>query len=244
MKRAVVFTTAIAISVSALAATPRHTSLLLGYLPVFAGVLGVVVLGVALHYLKPRPQNPESEFELGRDYLRLDRPQPTATGNSIEIAEVFYYPDKKSYLMAPLIHRWVREQEPAVELVRIPFVKEEQHYNYAKAYFTAQALVAADTLHGVLLDAIHLAQRDLDSEDKLAEFFNNQGIDPVAFRETFNASKTLTALKKAQLMVKGYGLDSVPAIIVNGTYLVTEAMAGSQPRLMEILDFLVATKCS
>jgi len=200
------------------AAVPQPTSLLLSYLPIFAGVLGVVVLGIALHYLKPRPQNQAAEFELGRDYVRLDRPQPTSTGTKVEIAEVFYYPDKQSYLIAPLIQRWVREQQSTVELVRIPFVREEQHHNYAKAYFTAQALDAADALHGVMLDAIHLSQCDLDSEDKLAEFFNNQGFDPVAFRETFNTSKTLTALKKAQLIVKGYGLDSVPAIIVNGTY--------------------------
>lgn len=242
MKRFLLLVGFVVVSSAGFAATPAQQFTLLSYLPWFASLLGLVIVGIVFWYRRPHSQSAPARFELGRDYLRLDHPQPTTTQARIEIAHIFHYASRKSYLLAPLIQRWAREQKSAVELVPIPQVDDERSQLYAKAFFTSRALNRTGTLHGALFDAIHLARRQLDSEDRLAQFFSDHGIDPVAFRHHFNSSSTQTALNKAQVMLKGYSLKSVPALIVNGTYLVTEEMAGSQPRLMEILDFLSASE--
>ena len=244
MKQIPLFVAALALTSAVLAASPNQAVSLFGYLPLIAAVVGVAVLAAVIISNRPASASDmPAEFEQGSDYLRLRYPQPTSTPGSIEIVEVFSYLDPDSYQLAPLIQRWAREQNHRVELVRVPFTLGEQHHNYAKAYYTARALCTTESIHGTLLDTIHLSNHKPESEDQLAEFFNDHGIDPAVFRNTFNASTTLTSVRKAQLLLKGYGVEAAPAIIVNGTYLVTETLSGSQTRLLETLDYLIAQKC-
>ena len=49
-----------------------------------------------------------------------------------------------------------------------------------------------------------------------------------------------TKLRKNAQNEKRYGISGVPAVIVNGKYLVTGSVAGSNERMIQIINFLVA----
>jgi thiol:disulfide interchange protein DsbA len=53
-----------------------------------------------------------------------------------------------------------------------------------------------------------------------------------------------TQIRKNVQKEKLYGHSGVPAVIVNGKYLVSGSLAGSNERMIEIMTFLVAQELS
>jgi thiol:disulfide interchange protein DsbA len=47
-------------------------------------------------------------------------------------------------------------------------------------------------------------------------------------------------VRKNKKIEQRYGHQGVPAVVVNGKYLVTGSMAGSFDRMLKIIDFLAA----
>ncbi len=222
----------------ALAAAARQPDFL-NYLPVIAGVVGVAVLGVAIFGPMLASREQKTKYSQGKDYLRLKHPQPTSTGEKIEVAEVFSYSDPESYRLEPVVSRWERGKQENAQLVRVPYVLKPEDVVFAKAFYAARTLGVLELVHGALFDAIHISGRDLSDEKKMAEFFAEFGVAEQDFKRVFNSSVTLTEVKKADLLNKGYGMSKAPALIVNGTYMCNEQMAGSSPKLVEILDHIL-----
>lgn len=227
------------VSLSSRAASAQPLSVA-NTLPVVAALLGLAVLAAALYVPRRSTPAPKVAPVEGKDFIRLRQPQPAISPRGTEIVVVFSYDDPDSYALEPLLARWAREFKGDINLVRVPAVGGSQSHRYARAYYTAETLGSAKHLHGMLFDAVHVARRDLSDEDRFSTFFASHGIDPTTFRRHFHSSGVQTALHKAELLCRGYELDTASAIIVNGTHKITPQQAGSVPRMLELLDHLVA----
>jgi thiol:disulfide interchange protein DsbA len=96
-----------------------------------------------------------------------------------------------------------------------------------------------DEIHEQFFDAIHLKRQRLDNVDAIAQFVAEQGLDEKAFREYYYSFPVETQIRKNAQKEKGYGHDGVPAVIINGKYLVSASLAGSNERMVQIINFLV-----
>jgi thiol:disulfide interchange protein DsbA len=110
---------------------------------------------------------------------------------------------------------------------------------HARAYYSFQMMGALDQLHTEFFDALHLKRQRLNDVDAIAGFVAEHGLDEKAFREHYNSFPVETQIRKNLQKEKRYGHDGVPAIIVNGKYLVTGSLAGSNERMIQIMNFLV-----
>lgn len=218
-----------------------HPLSLVTSLPVIAALLGLAVLGAAIYLPRREARRDSTAPREDRHYLRLQHAQPTADSSRIEVVVVFSYTDPLSYELEPLLSRWYVEYRDTVDRVRLPVVVTERQRFLARAFFAARTLGVTHRLHGALFDALHVAKRNLDDEDQVARFFSDQGVDPTDCRNAFHSSAVQTALHKAEVLNRGYEIDTTPAVIVNGTFKITPQSAGSLPRLLEILDHLIAT---
>ena len=65
-------------------------------------------------------------------------------------------------------------------------------------------------------------------------------LDEKVFRENYASFPVDTQVRKNIQKEKRYGHRGVPAVIVNGKYLVSASLAGSNERMIQIMNFLVA----
>ena len=180
-------------------------------------------------------------FEAGKHYTVLSPAQPTSTDpGKIEVAEVFMYSCPGCFGFEPHIQRWLGRKADYINFVRIPAPWNPPAPLHARAYFTAEALGKAEELDGDFFNEIHTNRNFLESEAKLAAFFEEHGVDEETFKSTFNSFAVNAKVKRAEELVRRYRVQSTPTVIVAGKYLTTGTMAGSYEAWFAIIDELAA----
>ncbi|MDX1811396.1 MAG: thiol:disulfide interchange protein DsbA/DsbL [Gammaproteobacteria bacterium] len=181
-----------------------------------------------------------TEYKEGVQYERIVPAQPTSTHNKVEVLEVFWYGCPHCFRFEPYVERWLRKKPKNAQFVRLPGVFRPSWENHARAFYTEELLGIHDKIHKALFNAIHLQKKKLNTEEALAEFFSEKaGIDKAEFIKTFRSFAVETRLRRAKTMANRYGIDGVPAIIVNGKYRVSARTAGSNAEMLKVINFLV-----
>lgn len=94
-------------------------------------------------------------------------------------------------------------------------------------------------------DIFNLIQQDktkLNAEEDLANFFIAHGVKAEDFHNAYNSFGVYTKLKQAEAIGPRYGINGVPALVVNGKYRITGASAKSQDNMLNVLNQLIQTE--
>jgi thiol:disulfide interchange protein DsbA len=195
---------------------------------------------LALSLLTPLAPAAE-EFTEGVDYVRLERPVPTQTGDKVEVLEMFWYGCPHCFRFEPYLTQWKKEGLPDyVQIVQEPSVLNPTWAVHARAFFAAELLGVHDEIHQAMFNAIHLQRRPLNDVEQLQEFFKEHGVDEIDFLDAYNSFAVETELRKAIRRDRAYRLTGVPSVAVNGTFVTGGRMAGNNARMMEIVKHLAA----
>ncbi len=173
------------------------------------------------------------------EYQVIEPPVPTETGDKIEVVELFWYGCPHCYRLEPYIKGWLPTLPQNVEFRRIPAVFSERWALHARAFYTAEALGVLDKVHDALFHAIHEEHKRLDKEEEIAKIFAEQGISEEQFTETFHSFFIDSKVRRAKALTKAYGIDGVPAIIVDGKYRTNGTLAGGQEEMLQVVDSLI-----
>ncbi len=172
-------------------------------------------------------------------YEKISPPQPTQNPDKIEVIEFFWYGCPHCYSFEPSLSEWLKNKPENVEFIRQPAVFSKLWGDHAKAYFTAEALGVVDKTHADFFDAIQNKKQALRTEDQLAVFFKNHGVDETEFRNTYHSFLVDAKLRQAQSMAARYGITGVPAIIINGKYKTNGPLAKSQANMIKVMNELI-----
>ena len=197
-------------------------------LPLLAGLFGFL-LGIAA-----------TGNAVAEAWATLPQAQPTRNPAKVEVIEFFWYGCPHCYAAEPRVAAWLKKQPAEVEFVRVPAIFNARWAVLGRAYYAMQQLKLGDKEHQALFDAIHRDRKNLGDETSLAEFFATQGVPAEKFRAAFNDFDVDGKVRRANHMTSTYGLEGVPAFIVNGKYRVDGTLAGSEAAMFEALDKLVA----
>lgn len=173
-------------------------------------------------------------------WVELAQPQPTRDPAKVEVIEFFWYGCPHCYDAEPHIAAWRKKQPASVEFIRVPAIFNQRWAVLGRAYYAMQQLKLGEDVHKALFEAIHRDRKNLNDEASLTEFFAGQGVPREKFREAFNSFDADGKLGRANQMTRAYGLEGVPAFIVNGKYRVDATSAGSEAGMFTALDQLVA----
>jgi protein dithiol oxidoreductase (disulfide-forming) len=171
-------------------------------------------------------------------YEAVTPAQPTKSTDKIEVIEFFWYGCPHCYSFEPSLSKWAKTLPKNVEFIRQPAVFSELWGKHAKAYFTAEALGVVDKVHSDLFDAVQ-AKQSLETEDELAKFFAAHGVKESDFRTNYNSFLVDAKMRQAKTMAARYGVTGVPAIIVNGKYRTNATLAGSQEKMIDVINQLI-----
>jgi len=181
-------------------------------------------------------------FDEGIDYTVLAKPQPTETGEKVEVLEVFMYSCPHCFHLEPTIAKWLATKPENVEFRRMPAVFGPKVEPHARAFYAAELLGKGEQFHGPLFRALHVDERDIWDEDALVAFAEEQGIDGDAFRKAYNSFFVDMRVRRSKEMLKRYGVDGVPTVIVNGKYRTSPSQTGSQDKMVEVIDYLIGVE--
>ena len=156
--------------------------------------------------------------------------------------DFFWYGCPYCNLFEPELESWLAGTPDNVDFIRVPAVIRPGWSIHARAFYTAAALGVLDPLHAQLFAALHENQQELDDLDALARIFSEQGVDRARFEEVFNSEEVNRKVQEAGMLTRRYGIDSVPAIVVNGRYRTNPVLAGGAGRILDAVNALIASQ--
>ena len=176
----------------------------------------------------------------GIDFTILPNPQPTETGDKIEVLEVFMYSCPHCFHLEPTLAKW-RETQPAnVAFRRMPAVFSTKPDLQAQAFYAAELLGAQEKFTLAMFDAIHVKKQKISDENVVVTIAEGAGIDGAEFRKALNSFDVNMKVNRARNVTKNYGIDGVPAVVVNGKYRTSPSQTGSREGLVKVIDQLIA----
>ncbi|MDH3342529.1 MAG: thiol:disulfide interchange protein DsbA/DsbL [Gammaproteobacteria bacterium] len=178
------------------------------------------------------------EYTEGTEYFRV-ADQSTDSTDKIEVLEFFWYGCPHCYKFEPILKNWLKTKPANIEFVRVPAVFRPEWKVHARTYYALQAMGLGEKYHSVIFDAIHKDKAKIYTESEMIDFLVSKGVDGVAFKAAYSAFSVDMKVRKAIEKVTGYAIKGVPAMGVNGKYLVSGQSAGSYENMLRIVEYLV-----
>lgn len=177
----------------------------------------------------------------GIEYMVITPPVLTNTANKIEVIEAFSYACPHCFQFEPVLSAWKKQLPANVELVRFPviFPKWPESEVVARAFYTAEALGILEKIHVPLFEALHNQKRDLYSDNKMAAFFVEHGVNKKVFLDTFRSFSVDSKMRRAQELTNSYQVEGVPTMIVNGKYRTSSKYAATHEGTLKVVDHLI-----
>jgi thiol:disulfide interchange protein DsbA len=195
-------------------------------------------LGGCLMALFLLPGLAQAGFEEGKHYMVLPFPAAVETGDKIEVREFFWYGCPHCYVLEPVLAKWLKKIPANAQFVRSPGTAPRWMI-HGQAYYTFEAMGALEKLHGGFFKAVQEQPGAFNDEKTIAGFVTSHGVDRKKFDEAFNSFGVRLKLEKAKQLNQDLNISSVPAIVVDGKYMTTVAMAGGEGQMLKLLDDLI-----
>lgn len=179
------------------------------------------------------------EYKEGVNYIKLTTPLPTQNADKIEVQEFFWYGCPHCFHFDPKLAAWVKNKPANVEFVRTPAPLNPNWMVHTKTFYALEAMGRGDEFHVDLFNAMHVAKLKLYTPEAIADFLAQKGVDKTKFLETFNSFAVNMRARKAEQLGNQYKITGVPAITVNGKYLINTNQEGGFDEVLNIMTYLV-----
>ena len=203
------------------------------------GILLAGLVAMAPAFAADPAPAPAAKWEEGKSYFLVNPPQQTATGDKVEVLEVFSYACPHCAHFQPFAEQLKASLPAYATFGYMPAVFNAQWEPYARAFYTAKSLGVLEQTHQALFDALHRDHVPLRTIDDLAGFYAQHGVDKAKFLSESASFEVESKLSRANEIVRNDGVDGTPSIVVDGKYRVTGASAGGYPQLIQLVDWLV-----
>jgi len=171
--------------------------------------------------------------------VELEPPLATDSKGKVEVVEFFWYECPHCYALEPYLEAWIKTLPADVEFRRVPATFNERWMISARVFYTLEAMGLLDKLHRPLLDAIHKDRLRITDEKQLTEWLQGKGVDVAKFSATLKSFAVEGRLKRAMALVAGSKIDGVPALMVNGRYVIPAGIGGSEERMLAIASSII-----
>lgn len=213
----------------------------------------------------PAPSTPfvdNGKWVEGKNYQRIEPAQPKVTNtDKVEVVEVFSYGCPACNQFHPVMNKLAQELPSDAVVAYLPasFMPQENWPMLQRAYLTAQALGVADKANDAMYDAVWKTNElsalkaggsglkpasALPTLEDAAKVYAKFGADPKEFVAVANSFTINTKVKRADELVKAYGVEGTPTIIVNGKYRLDRGTAGGDEQLIELVKWLVSKEAA
>jgi thiol:disulfide interchange protein DsbA len=136
----------------------------------------------------------------------------------VEVIEFFWYGCPHCNAVHRQLGGWANTLPAQVHYVRMPVNLTGREELQQRLYFTLEALGRMD-LHHFVFDDIHFAKKKLTTSASIAAWALSKGISSQVWKTAFNSESVRQKSMDAQAAFKRFGLNGVPALVINGRYV-------------------------
>lgn len=185
-------------------------------------------------------------FVEGVHYTRLPEAAASLTGNGeterTSLQEVFWYGCGSCYAFDPLLNAWLANKGATLSFTRTPMVWNDMTKEHARLYYASAMLGLHERMHSRIFDEIHQKRNLLVDEVAVSALFGEYGVDQASFDKTWSSFALDAQVRKTETRLRELRLPSVPALIVNGTFLVNNDKVATQQMMLDVAEFLLDKK--
>lgn len=158
---------------------------------------------------------------VGKDYTLIEPAQPTDTPAKIEVLEFFSYGCPHCNEFSGLVSAWAAKLPGDVVFKKVPVsFKRPAWANVGRLYYALEVTGDVNRLDAEVFKAIHNDRVSLFDERTMKEWVAKKGVDPKKFDDAFASFGVMSKMKRAEAMTDSYKIQGVPAITIDGKYLV------------------------
>lgn len=163
-----------------------------------------------------------AELVVGRDYVPIIPAQMTDTPAKIEVIEFFSYGCPHCSDFHPIVGKWAAALPSDVTFKRVPVTFGRPPWaSLARLFYALETTGDLARLDSAVFNALHKAGSKLYDDQSIIAWVTAQGVDAKRFTEAYNSFAVVSKAKRADQMVQTYKIQGVPAMTVDGKYLVT-----------------------
>jgi thiol:disulfide interchange protein DsbA len=160
----------------------------------------------------------------GKDYVKLQKPQPVESGKKVEVIEFFSYGCPHCADLEPTLDPWLAKLPADVEFRRVPVIFQPRWEPLAKIYYTLDAMGVEAKLSPEVFKAIHSAGLPLYQDKAFFDWAAAHGLDRAKVQDVYNSFGVNSKFNRAKALVQAYNIQSVPTVVVDGKYMTSERL--------------------
>ncbi|MCB1644818.1 MAG: DsbA family protein, partial [Pseudomonadales bacterium] len=107
-------------------------------------------------------------------------------------------------------------------------------------YYTLLEMNLLETNHTRIFAEIHKNGRIFRSAEDVADWIDGKGTTAEAFLEAFNSTNVQRRVQFADALARQFQAASVPALVVNGKYMINVSRQVSTIQMLDIAERLIA----
>ncbi|HET19081.1 MAG TPA: thiol:disulfide interchange protein DsbA/DsbL [Chromatiales bacterium] len=174
-------------------------------------------------------------------YEAIDPPVAVQAGQGeVVVQELFWYGCGHCYHFEPVLNAWLAKKPGNVRFERVAVALNPGWVPLSKAYYALRQLGTDERLHTALFEAVQKERRPMGTPDQIADFVASHGVDREAFLKAYNGFAVDSEVRRGQQLARQYDITGVPAMVVQGKYRTSGSLAGTNGRMIEVVDALVA----
>ncbi len=176
---------------------------------------------------------------MNHDYKLVQPPQPTHSGNKIEVLEFFFYGCSHCYHLHPLLSEWEKKMPKDVMLEYVPTIFNPSWEPMANTYYALELMGKQKQLHDPLFTAWNVNNVDLGDLAKISVFVAKHGVDSKVFADNYLSFSVQTKVMRSKQMSQSYAIRGTPTLIVDGKYMITGLQPADTIKMLnELIDMV------
>ncbi|WP_273777819.1 MULTISPECIES: thiol:disulfide interchange protein DsbA/DsbL [unclassified Acinetobacter] len=176
-----------------------------------------------------------ANFVAGTDYRVVANPVKVEVPGKIEVREFFWYGCPHCFVLEPHMQTWLKKLPKDVRFVRTPAAMNPVWEQGARGYYVSEALGVRKRSHLPLFHAIHVNKQQIFDQASQAKFFTRYGVPEAKFNSLFNSFAITAKVAQSNRLAQQYQLTGVPAVVVNGKYVVQ----GEDAKVTQVVNYLI-----
>jgi len=176
----------------------------------------------------------------GRDYQRINPPVPTSDSAKIVVTQFFSYQCPHCYKFEKPHAAWAARLPSDVKPDRAAVaIGHATWAPAAQAYYALSAMQKVPAIDDAFFGAIHRQRLGLTDEAGIAAWVAKQGVDRAEFEKMYRSFSVGLQTRRADELSRKVRLPSIPAILVDGRYLVPIKDDGDFRDQLALVDALI-----
>ena len=176
--------------------------------------------------------------DMSKAYKIIEQPQAVPANGKVHVEELFWYGCGHCFSLEEHVENWSSKLPADVEFSRVPAMFGKSWVIHAQMYYIGEVLGITEQSHGDIFKAIHIKGERLQRKSE-QKFFADYGVSEEDFNKAYSSFTVKSRMQQADKRIRAYQVSGVPAIVVNGKYLVDAGLAGGQQNMFKVVDYLI-----